>query len=199
VVGTRIETAPAQSPGWRGGAGPLAILPRVLFRDERPWLAILVGWLLTIAGSTLIGWIVARIAPDNSGPDFGDVSGATKLFLIALFSPVVETLIMAGVLSLLLRFLRPWHAVVASALLWGIAHSLSSPWWGVVIWWPFLIFSTSLSSRGIISSPDKFTTFEQMSNCVILIAPGTEFMFFRLKRNEFKKTPLCMFLPLNST
>ena len=120
MVGTRIETAPAQSPGWRGGAGPLAILPRVLFRDERPWLAILVGWLLTIAGSTLIGWIVARIAPDNSGPDFGDVSGATKLFLIALFSPVVETLIMAGVLSLLLRFLRPWHAVVASALLWGI-------------------------------------------------------------------------------
>ena len=85
MVGTRIETAPAQSPGWRGGAGPLAILPRVLFRDERPWLAILVGWLLTIAGSTLIGWIVARIAPDNSGPDFGDVSGATKLFLIALF------------------------------------------------------------------------------------------------------------------
>lgn len=142
MVGTRIETAPAQSPGWRGGAGPLAILPRVLFRDERPWLAILVGWLLTIAGSTLIGWIVARIAPDNSGPDFGDVSGATKLFLIVLFSPVVETLIMAGVLSLLLRFLRPWHAVVASALLWGIAHSLSSPWWGVVIWWPFLIFST---------------------------------------------------------
>ena len=65
MVGTRIETAPAHSPGWRAGAGPLAILPRVLFRDERPWLAILVGWLLTIAGSTLIGWIVARISPDT--------------------------------------------------------------------------------------------------------------------------------------
>jgi hypothetical protein len=21
-------------------------------------------------------------------------------------------------------------------------HSLASPWWGAVIWWPFLIFST---------------------------------------------------------
>ena len=142
MTDTRIDTAPTLSPGWRTGTGPLKVLPRLLFRDERPWLAILVGWLLTIAGSTLIGWIIARIAPDNTGPDFGDVSAATKLILIALFSPIVETMIMAGVLSVLLRLLAPWQAVVASALLWGIAHSLSSPWWGVVIWWPFLIFST---------------------------------------------------------
>lgn len=142
MVGTRIETATALSPGWRGGVGPLAILPRLLFRDERPWLAILVGWLLAIAGSTLIGWVLAHVAPDNSGPDFGDISAATKLVLIALFSPLVETAIMAGVLGLLLRFVAPWQAVIASAALWGVAHSLSSPWWGVVIWWPFLIFST---------------------------------------------------------
>lgn len=142
MTDTQIETAATLSPGWRDGRGPLAVLPRLLFRDVRPWLAILVGWLLTIGGSTLIGWGIAHIAPDNSGPDFGDVSAATKLFLIALFSPVVETAIMAGVLSILLRFLAPWQAVIASALLWGVAHSLSSPWWGVVIWWPFLIFST---------------------------------------------------------
>ena len=45
----------------------------------------------------IAGWIIARIAPANTGPDFGDVSAATKLILIALFSPIVETMIMAGV------------------------------------------------------------------------------------------------------
>ena len=59
-----------------------------------------------------------------------------------LFAPFVETLIMAAVLSLLLRVVPPTAAVLASAVLWGIAHSLQAPVWGLVIWWPFLIFST---------------------------------------------------------
>ena len=33
-------------------------------------------------------------------------------------------------------------AVLVSAVGWGIAHSLAAPAWGLVIWWPFLIFST---------------------------------------------------------
>ena len=33
-------------------------------------------------------------------------------------------------------------AVAVSAAGWGIAHSLQAPAWGLVIWWPFLIFST---------------------------------------------------------
>ena len=72
----------------------------------------------------------------------GDTSGPMKLFLVAGFSPVVETLVMAGVLGLLLRWLAGWQAVIASSALWGIAHSLATPLWGAVIWWPFLIFST---------------------------------------------------------
>ena len=38
-------------------------------------------------------------------------------------------------------FLKPATAVIVSAVLWGIAHSLAAPTWGLVIWWPFLIFS----------------------------------------------------------
>ena len=142
MAATRIETTPSLSPAWRQGRGPLAILPALLFRDRRPWLTILVAWLLTIAGSTALSFVIAHLVPGNSGPDLGDTSGPVKLFLIAGFSPVVETLVMAGVLGLLLRWLSGWHAAVASAALWGIAHSLASPWWGAVIWWPFLIFST---------------------------------------------------------
>lgn len=142
MTATRIHTAPTLSPGWQGGRGPLSILPDIVFRDRQPWLAILIGWLLTIVGSTLLSYVVAYFAPDNPGPDLGNTSGSIKLFLIAGFSPVVETFIMAGILAILLRLLAGWQAVIVSAVLWGIAHSLASPLWGAVIWWPFLIFST---------------------------------------------------------
>jgi hypothetical protein len=130
------------SPGWQGGRGPLSILPAAIFRDRQPWIAILIGWVLTIVGSTLLSYVIAWLAPDNAGPDLGDTSAPMKLFLIAGFSPVVETLIMAGILAILLRLLGGWQAVIASAAIWGVLHSLASPLWGVVIWWPFLIFST---------------------------------------------------------
>jgi hypothetical protein len=32
--------------------------------------------------------------------------------------------------------------VIASAAAWGVLHSIAAPVWGLVIWWPFLIFST---------------------------------------------------------
>jgi membrane protease YdiL (CAAX protease family) len=63
-------------------------------------------------------------------------------FLLVVFAPFVETLIMAGFLSLLLRFMSPAAAILTSALGWGVAHSLQAIGWGLVIWWPFLIFST---------------------------------------------------------
>lgn len=141
-MATRIDPAVERSPAWQAGRGPLAVLPALLFRDRRAWLAILVGWLLTIGGSLILSWIIEHLAPGHPGPDLGDTSGPIKLFLVAGFSPVVETLIMAAVLTLLLYVLKGWQAVLASSLLWGIAHSLATPLWGAVIWWPFLIFST---------------------------------------------------------
>ena len=142
MTATRIEPAPEISSGWQAGRGPLAILPLALFRDSRPWLAILIGWMLTIAGSTMLSYAIAWLVPDNAGPDLGDASAPVKLFLIAGFSPVVETLLMAAILAILLRVLAGWQAAVASAAIWGVLHSLAAPLWGAVIWWPFLIFST---------------------------------------------------------
>ena len=142
MAASRIEPAPTFSSGWQGGRGPLAVLPLLLFRDRRPWLAILTAWVLTIVGSMLLSYVIARVAPDRAGPDLGDASAPVKLFLIAGFSPVVETLLMAGILAILLRFLIGWQAVITSAAIWGVLHSLAAPLWGAVIWWPFLIFST---------------------------------------------------------
>lgn len=85
--------------------------------------------------------IGAFLLPQAQQPEF-HVSGAAAIFALVIFSPVVETLIMGGVLLVLLRLMPPWFAVLASAAGWGIAHSSVAPIWGLVIWWPFLIFST---------------------------------------------------------
>jgi hypothetical protein len=42
----------------------------------------------------------------------------------------------------LLRLFSPTVAILISAVGWGVAHSMAAPIWGLVIWWPFLIFST---------------------------------------------------------
>ena len=81
------------------------------------------------------------LLPAAEGPSF-DVGGLETVAILVIFAPLVETLIMAAFLELLLRFMPPTAAIALSAIAWGIAHSLVAPAWGLVIWWPFLIFST---------------------------------------------------------
>jgi hypothetical protein len=125
----------------RGGLGVLAFLPKPLFEARRPAVAIGTAWLTTFLPSILLAAIIGLIAPEAPQPEF-DVSGSTAIFLLVVFAPVLETLIMGGVLLLLLRLVSPAAAVVISSVGWGIAHSTAAPTWGLVIWWPFLIFST---------------------------------------------------------
>jgi membrane protease YdiL (CAAX protease family) len=59
-----------------------------------------------------------------------------------VFAPFVETLMMAGLIWLFERAMPTTWAIVASAAAWGIFHSTQALGWGLVIWWPFLIFSS---------------------------------------------------------
>ena len=119
----------------------LKILPTALREPRRASLAILVGWLLSLSGSLLLAAVSRSLAPELPAPQFA-MKGPVAFLLLVAFAPLVETLIMAGFLSLLLRFLPPTVAIVASALGWAAAHSAQAIGWGLVIWWPFLIFST---------------------------------------------------------
>jgi hypothetical protein len=119
----------------------LKLLPSPLREPRRAWLAILVGAALTIAGSVALAVISKAIAPALPVPTF-PIKGPLALFMLVVFAPLLETLIMAGFLSLFLRFLPPVGAILLSAAGWGVAHSLEALGWGLVIWWPFLIFST---------------------------------------------------------
>ena len=122
-------------------SGPLRLLPAALRDPRRAWLAIPVGAALTLSGSLFLSWAASTIAPELAKPDF-PARGAIAFGALVLFAPVVETLIMAALLGLLARFLTPTATVLTSAALWGVAHSLQAPVWGLVVWWPFVIFST---------------------------------------------------------
>lgn len=130
------------SPAWHEGRGPLAFLPDLLFRNDRPFLTLPLAWVLSIGISLLLGMAIATIVPEAEAPDLGGASPLVVMIGVAVLAPLVESLIMGGVIQLLLRWLSAWQAVLVSAAGWGVAHSLSTPTWGMVIWWPFLIFST---------------------------------------------------------
>ena len=119
----------------------LRFLPAAIRTPERPWRAIAIGWLTAFPASILIAVLGSLVLPQAKPPEF-HASGALALFALVFFSPVLETLIMGGVLLVLLRLFSPTVAILVSAIGWGVAHSTVAPIWGLVIWWPFLIFST---------------------------------------------------------
>ncbi len=136
-------TLPARAPAERttSWTPPLTWLPQSLRNPTSAIRSIAVGWLLAFPVSIAIAALVHVIVPDAQTPEF-NISGPAAIGLLVFFSPILETLIMGGVLLLLLRFLPPTWAVIVSAVTWGMAHSLGAATWGLIIWWPFLIFST---------------------------------------------------------
>ncbi|WP_426267307.1 CPBP family glutamic-type intramembrane protease [Sphingomonas sp. LHG3443-2] len=119
---------------------PLAFLPRALFEPRHPARYVALAWACTFFPSLLLSAIASHLVP-NSGPEFPEVNSGLLLFLLVVFAPVLETLIMGAVLLVLERFFGFLPAVLLSSAGWGLAHSLEAPAWGLVIWWPFLIFS----------------------------------------------------------
>ena len=97
--------------------------------------------MLTAVVTLGIGLLIETTVSGTPGPELGQAAPVVIFLGLTLFSPIVETVLMAAIMALLLKWLRPWQAVVLSAVGWGLAHSSLAPWWGAVIWWPFLIFS----------------------------------------------------------
>ena len=121
--------------------GPIRFLPNLILEPRRPLLTILIGWVLAAIPALLLAAAVQAVFPEAESPDFA-VGGWLAVFLLAVFSPVVESLIMGAALVVLQKWLPAWVSILISAVGWGIMHALAAPAWGLVIWWPFLIFST---------------------------------------------------------
>ncbi len=138
-----------------GSGTPLQYLPGAIRVPRRPLRAIAVGWLAAFPISMLLALVSASLLPSAERPEFR-IDGASAITALVVFAPVVETLIMGVVLLVLLQFLRPASAIFISAIGWGIAHSLVAPVWGLVIWRPFLIYSTLFDAWRSRSLPLAF-------------------------------------------
>ena len=158
----------------------LAFLPNFLFAtDEVKARYVSRAWALALVPSLILTIIVSMALPAAEAPEF-NIDGPTMLLLIVVIGPLIETLLMAIPLLLLNRLAGPGPAVVGSALLWGVLHSLQAPVWGLVIWWPFLILSTAFltwRSRGLTIAVLMVTAIHGLHNSVpaalLLLTDGT--------------------------
>ncbi|MGQ3054784.1 MAG: hypothetical protein ACT6S0_23600 [Roseateles sp.] len=67
-----------------------------------------------------------------------------EFFGMVVFAPLVETLLLAGLLALLSRMSRrPVFVAAASSVLWGCLHGSFGLLWLVGTFWSFYIFSCS--------------------------------------------------------
>ena len=140
-------------PALPGRPAYLAWLPRFLFdTDSVPFRYVAKAWLAALLPSIALSALVQAIAADAATPQFPGEAGSLVLFVVFV-GPALETLILAVPLLLRDRLLGPGPAVVGSALLWGVVHSLVAPVWGLVIWWAFLIMSIAFLTwrrRGLL-------------------------------------------------
>ena len=131
------DSAPSGRPAW------LAWLPRFLFETD-PVVPRYVAkaWLTALIPSIALSALVKLIAADAEAPQFPG-EAAPLVLLVVFVGPALETLLLALPLLGLNRLFGPGPAVVGSALIWAVVHSLVVPTWGLVIWWPFLIMSVA--------------------------------------------------------
>lgn len=122
----------------RPAVGPR--LSTILPSPERPLRTILLAWPFVSLPAILLAAIVSTLFPTAPSPMFP--GPALEMFLaVVVIAPVVETIVMAAVLELLVRRVSHLVAILLSAAGWATVHSLQAPTWGLVIWWPFLVFS----------------------------------------------------------
>ena len=110
-------------------------IPSYVFRAA---LTTLVPAVLISLALSSAGFLVPGTVPELSE----STDPAIGLFLYIVVSPLVETLFMAGILATIGIISRNlWLRAALSALIWAVLHSVVASLWGVVVLWPFFVFS----------------------------------------------------------
>jgi hypothetical protein len=104
-------------------------------------VALGVAWATAFLPTLVLGAAVTTVLPDSAMPDI-PIDNQAVFWLVVAAAPLLETVVMGAALLLLRLVFSPTVAVMLSAIGWGILHSTAAPAWGLVIWWPFLVFST---------------------------------------------------------
>lgn len=105
---------------------------------------------ISIVPSLLVAGLIATCGAfgETPGPhiektDFGGPILAGLVFIVLVAAgPIVETLMMSlGIWILSLCTTRKVLIAILSAILWAALHALASPAWGLIVCWPFFVFS----------------------------------------------------------
>lgn len=108
-----------------------------------------VAWLVCSPVALAIGWVAGHLLAST------DISQVPKLqtwpqrFSAVVVGPLLESMLMAVVFAVLERLLpqrvssghRMMLLTLFSAFFWSVAHGLVAMGWGVVTFWPFVVFS----------------------------------------------------------
>jgi hypothetical protein len=90
---------------------------------------------------------VSGMFPEDASPPFpvrNFESAVASIPILVILCPIVETLLMSFGLKLISLFTKKQVILaVLSAILWALLHSLVSPAWGLVVFWPFFVFSSA--------------------------------------------------------
>jgi hypothetical protein len=105
--------------------GLTSLLPSVVFA------------MLLLAILTPLGVPAHQMAPEFKGP-----SPRVIFFAVVVLSPIAETLAMSIGIMLISRVTqRPLVIAAVSAVFWAALHSAVVLIWGLIILWPFFVFS----------------------------------------------------------
>ena len=98
--------------------------------------------LVSLAGSTLIAWLI--LATDTKIRDVDAEYLYIQIFFLVILAPLIENIFLVFIIELLVKNKRSQSLIslISAAALSGI-HSLFSPTWGVVVFWPFYIFGAA--------------------------------------------------------
>ena len=109
------------------------------------WKYILRTGLISLVPSIIIALILglSGAIKEDTGPEF-EGSPLSLLITLVIIGPLLETLLLGGGLWLL-SFITRRQVLLAliSAFVWAVMHSLLAPAWGLVVMWPFFVFSCS--------------------------------------------------------
>ena len=109
------------------------------------WKYILSTGLISLVPSIIIALILglSGAITEETSPEF-EGSALGLLITLVIIGPLLETLLMGGGLWIL-SFITKHQVLLAviSAFIWAVMHSLFALAWGLVVIWPFFVFSCS--------------------------------------------------------
>lgn len=115
------------------------------------WRYIINCFLVSFIPSILLLWFVSRVV--QLPPAYSvNHSLIRKMVIGVVFAPFLETLLLGAGLEILRRYLSKETTIAfVSALVWSALHMLIMPYWGIFVFWPFLVFSFSFLARERVS------------------------------------------------